>query len=93
MLTAATTSPTPRALVQPNRSPKTVAPMATAVRGSSAPKIDVSVGPGTALASGVVWEPYTSQSKRVMVIDDQWSSNKMSQTDDLDFLRKTVYGK
>lgn len=31
MLTAATTSPTPKALVQPNRSPKTVAPMATAV--------------------------------------------------------------
>lgn len=48
---------------------------------------------GTALASGVVWEPYTSQSKRVMMIDDQWSSNEMSQTDDLDFLRKTVYGK
>lgn len=50
MLTAATTSPTPRALVQPNRSPKTVAPMATAVRGSSAPKIDVSVGPMNLIA-------------------------------------------
>lgn len=50
MLTAATTSPTPRALVQPNRSPKTVAPMATAVSGSSAPKIDVSVGPMNLIA-------------------------------------------
>lgn len=48
---------------------------------------------GTALASGVVWEPYTSQTKSVMVIDDPWSAGRMSQTDDLDFLRKTVYGK
>ena len=47
---------------------------------------------GGALASGVTWEPYTAQSGRVMKIDDTWSMAETSQKEDLNFLRKAVYG-